>query len=123
MFVALPMNEQTDNNAEGTLIVIFSIGSGSAQPIDVKNVFTFFIIVTFFYVFNVFLFSVRFFLKQKTFKNCFLCKLIVRFNFSYATFLNSKLLKLCKFNKMIGLTAAVYCCFQLSLCLADGPII
>ena len=68
MFVALPMNEQTDNNAEGTLIVIFSIGSGSAQPIDVKKRFYVFIIVTFFYVFNVF-FILRTFFKIKNVEN------------------------------------------------------
>ena len=66
-------------------------------PIDVKTFFTFFILVTFFYVLNVFYFPYVF--KTKTLKICFLCKLMVRFNFSYATFLNSKLVRLWEFNQ------------------------
>ena len=54
-----------------------------------KNVFLRFLFLSRFYVYNVFLFF-RTFFKQKTLKICFLCKLIVRFNFLKSTFLNTR---------------------------------
>jgi len=68
------------------------------ETIDVKkNVFYVFYSCHVFTFFNVFYFPYVFIIK--TLKICFLCKLIVRFNFSYATFLNSKLVRLWEFNQ------------------------
>jgi len=65
----------------------------SVSVFKIKLLLTFFIqrLQTFLYSVSVF--------KIKTLKICFLCKLTVRFSFSNATFLNSKLVRLCEFNQ------------------------
>jgi len=69
----------------------------ASLSIDVKNVFYVFLFLSRFFTSLTFIF--RTFLKSKTLEICYLCNLIVRFNFSYATFLNSKLVRLWEFNQ------------------------